>query len=264
MVGCEGFGFLTMLLPLLTLSLLSAAPTTGLTLSAQVGKSSTPATVYLDAIEQEFLASRLPVRRLTLQCEGKRECLVDAARTAGLPAIVSLTIASGRKQTTLDLEAVRVRDAVVIGQLTFVSTGRMGEAEKTQVRAFARQLFDALVEPEPVPTTDVPLAKAPVLVPENVDAGVNLLATAPTPRSRVPAYVMGGGALAGAITSGVFLGLATGARSELENQPEAANITRAQANQLAATANTDYTVALAAGIAAGALATGALIWLLTE
>lgn len=252
-----------MLLPLLTMSLLSAAPTTGLTLSAQVGKSSTPSTVYLDAIEQEFLASRLPVRRLPLKCEGKRECLVDAARAAGLPAIVSLTIASGRKQTTLDLEAVRVRDAVVIGQLTFVSTGRMGEAEKTQVRAFAKQLFDALNEPEPV-ATDVPLAKEPTLVPETVDAGVNLLATAPTPRSRVPAYIMGGSAIAGAITSGVFIGLATGARSELEQQPEAANITRAQANQLAATANTDYSVALAAGIAAGALATGAIIWLLTE
>ncbi|MGV3620001.1 MAG: hypothetical protein ACO1OB_04240 [Archangium sp.] len=252
-----------MLLPLLTLSLLSAAPATGLTLSAQVGKSSTPATVYLDAIEQEFLASRLPVRRLPLQCEGKRECLVDAAKKAGLPAIVSLTIASGRKQTTLDLEAVRVRDAVVIGQLTFVSTGRLGEEEKKQVRAFAKTIFDSLSEPEPVAKTDVPLVE-PRLLPGNVDAGVNVVTLTPEPRSRVPAYVMGGGAIAGAITSGVFLGLATGARGELENQPNPANISRAQAQALANTANTDYSVALAAGIAAGALATGAIIWLLTE
>lgn len=248
---------------ILTLSMLAAAPATGLTLSAQVGKSSTPATVYLDAIEQEFLASRLPVRRLTSACEGKRECLVDAAKGASLPAIVSVTIASGRKQTTIDLEAVRARDAAVLGQLTFVSAGRLGDAERTQLRAFARQLFDALDVPEP--TTDAPLARELQLTPKENAQTVDL--TQPPPvatRSRVPAWVMGGGAVAGAVTSGIFLGLATDSRTRLETTPDPSPLTRSQANQLAADANRDYSVALAAGIAAGALATGAIIWLLTE
>lgn len=254
-----------MLTALLTTSLLAAAPATGLTLSAQVGKSSTPAAAYLDALEQEFVGARLPVRRLNLSCDEKRECLVEAARTAELPAVVAVTLAAGKKQTTIDLEAVRVSDAATVGQLTFVVTGRMEDAERAQVRAFARQLYETLAAPEPKP--DTPLVKEPVvLTPVNPVDPLALTPPPPPPtsRSRVPAYVMGGGAVAGAVTSGIFLGLASSTRAQLESTPDPSPLTRVKADELAATANRDYSVSLAAGIAAGALATGAIIWLLTE
>ncbi len=254
-----------MLTALFATSLLAAAPATGLTVSAQVGKSSTPAATYLDALEQEFIAARLPVRRFELTCDGKRECLVDAARAADLPAIVAVTLAAGKKQTTIDLEALRVRDGSTVGQLTFVVTGRMGEPERAQVRAFATQLYEALAAPEPKP--DTPLANEPALLTPSNPVDPLALTTPPPPpstRSRVPAYLMGGGAVAGAVTSGVFLGLASASRETLESTPNPSPLTRAEADGLAAAANRDYSVSLAAGIVAGALATGAIIWLLTE
>ena len=113
-----------MLLSLLATTL-CAAPATGLTLSAQLGKVSTPVAAYLDAIEQELISSGLPVRRLTLTCDGKRECLISGAKTAGLPALVAVSVAYGKKQTTLDLEALRVDDGATVSQFTFAVSGRL-------------------------------------------------------------------------------------------------------------------------------------------
>lgn len=249
----------------LTLTLLSAAPATGLTLSSKLGKEATPVAAFLDAIEQELIAGKRPVRRLTLSCDGKRECLLAGAREAGVPSLVAVTVAYGKKQTTLDLEAVRTLDGATLSQLTFSVTGRLSEADRASLRKFAAQLDEALREPK----TDAPLATPPVVVvgepPPAPKPAVVVTQPVLTPvRSRVPAWVMGGGAVAGVVTSGVFLGLATGARSELEKTPDPSPLTRAQADGLAARANTDYSVALAAGLAAGALATGAILWLVTE
>ena len=60
-----------MLSLLLTSAVLHSAPV-GLTVSAQLGKSTTTVETYLRALEQEFLASELPVKRLVTQCEGAR------------------------------------------------------------------------------------------------------------------------------------------------------------------------------------------------
>lgn len=251
-----------MLTALLT-SLLTATPATGLTLSVQVGRDATPPTAYLDALEQDFLAVGQPVRRLDTSCEGERACLIAAAHAERLPSVVAVTLAAGKKQTTIDLEAVRVRDGATIGQLTFVVVGRLGDAEHTAVKDFATRLIDTLGEAP----LDRPVVVAPIpLTPEKpVDPlALTTPAPAPAPRTKVPAILLGGGALASAATSGVFLGLATDARAQLEGLPAQPDITRRDATDLAASANRDYSVALATGIAAGALATGALIWLLAD
>lgn len=247
---------------LLTSAVLGAAPV-GLTVSAQLGKSATPIETYLRALEQEFLATELPVRRLETKCDGARECLVDAAKAASLPGVVGVTFALGKKQTTIDLEALRARDGAMVEQLTFVVKDKLEENERWQVRAFAKRVAAAL-EPPKVTPTDAPVATTLTPAPKEDPL---LLTQKPTEtRSNVPAIVMGGAAGAAAITSGIFLGLATGARGELSaataNDP--ATITRAQADQLAKNANTNYSVALGTGIAAGALAVGTVIYLLAK
>ncbi len=249
---------------LLTSALLGSGPV-GLTVSAQLGKSTTPVEAYLRALEQEFLATDLPVKRLATKCEGHRECLVDAAKAASLPGIVGVTLALGKKQTTIDLEALRARDGAMVEQLTFVVKEKLEENERWQVRQFAKRVAAAIEPPKVVPLPDVPIATTLTPPPPKEDP-LLLTQKSPEPRGNAPAIVMGSAAGAAAITSGIFLGLATGARNELQKGTagDPATMTRAQADQLAKTANTDYSVALGTGIAAGALAVGTVIYLLAK
>jgi hypothetical protein len=248
---------------LLTLTMLGAAPATGLALSAQMGREGTPAAVYLDAIEQELVSSKLAVRRLTLSCDGRRDCLLAGTTAAKLPALVAVTVAYTKKQTTLDLEALRTTDGATVAQLTFSVTARLGETERASLRKFGALLAEALVEVKP----DAPVADAPPpqLTPDARPPPLSLTAAPLAPRrSSVPGWVMGGGAVASAVTSGIFLGMASSTRGSLEATPDPSPLTRAQAVSMAAEANRDYSVSLATGLAAGALAAGALIWFLTE
>jgi len=252
------------MLPLLLTSALLGSGPVGLTVSAQLGKSSTPVETYLRALEQEFLATDLPVKRLETKCEGHRECLVDAAKAASLPGIVGVTLALGRKQTTIDLEALRARDGAMVEQLTFVVKEKLEENERWQVRQFAKRIAAAIEPPKVVPPPDVPVVTT--LTPAPKEDPLLLTQKTPEARSNAPAIVMGSAAGAAAITSGIFLGLATGARNDLQKGTagDPATMTRAQADQLAKTANTDYSVALGTGIAAGALAVGTVIYLLAK
>lgn len=252
------------MLPLLFASALFGSGPVGLSVSAQLGKSTTPVESYLRALEQEFLATDLPVKRVVTKCEGARECLVAAAKAEALPGIVGVTLALGKKQTTIDLEALRTRDGAMVEQLTFVVKEKLEENERWQVRAFAKRVAAALEPPKVTPPPDTPVAVT--LTPAPKDDPLLLTQKPTASRSNTPAFIMGGAAGAAAITSGVFLGLATGARSELEQGTlgETATLTRARADQLAKTANTDYSVALGTGIAAGALAVGTVIYLLAK
>lgn len=253
------------MLSLLAAACLAAAPATGLTLSAQIGKATTPVSTLLDGIEQELLAGKLPVRRLGLACDGERDCLLKGAKAAGLPGIVSVSVAYAKKQATLDLEALRASDGVVVGQLTFsVIAGRFTEANREALRRLAAQMAEALTSPK----SDTPVVEVkPKLVADAVVAPPpELVAPAPAPaaarRSKVPAWVLGGAAVASGVTSAVFLGVASDANGRLNADPNP--MTRAEAELTAAAANRDYTLALATGLAAGALATGAILWLVTE
>lgn len=253
------------MLTLLTLTALSAGPTTGLALATQLGKSTTPPEVHLDAIEQELVATGLAVRRLTTACDGARDCLLAAARKENVQVLVGVSIAQRQKQTTFDLEAIRSDDGATVAQATFVVAARLGEVDRAQVRAFADRLKQAM----PAPMADVPVRdpEPTRLAPDPAPVPPPIVVTEPFPppgRSRVPAWVMLGGAGAATVTSGIFLGLATDARVRLESTPDPSPLTRAQAQRLADDANRNYTIALLTGAAAGALATGAVVWLLTD
>jgi len=252
------------MLPTLLTALLAAAPATGLTLSTQMGKPTTPAATYLDAIEQALVAGQLPVRRLPLLCEGRRECLLAGAQNAKLPGIVAITVAYGKKQTTLDLEALRSSDGTTVSQLTFAVTGRLTEADKAKVKAFAAQVATALTPVvSDAPKVDPPPEESKLTVREP-EKKIDLVLPVKEPKSKVPGWAFAGGALAAGVTSGIFVGIAGGTRAQLENTPNPSPLTRTEAEGLAAKANTEYSVALAIGLAAGALATAAIIWLVTE
>jgi hypothetical protein len=247
---------------LLTATILAASPATGLVLSAQMGREVTPAAAYLDAIEQELVSSKLAVRQLTLRCDGNRECLLAGAATAKLPALVAVTVAYTKKQTTLDLEALRSADGATVSQLTFSVTGRLSEADRAALRKFGATLAEALAVKADVPVVEAP---PPVLTPADHPPPLEL--TRPPPvaaRSSVPGWVMGGGAVASAVTSGIFLGMASSTRASLEATSDPSPLTRTQAEHMAAEANLDYSVSLGTGLAAGALAVGAIVWFLTQ
>ncbi|MBL8918309.1 MAG: hypothetical protein JNJ54_05575 [Myxococcaceae bacterium] len=248
-----------------TLLAVATAPSVGLTLSAQLGKTGTPPAVYLDVVEQELVAVGLPVRRLTTSCAGARECLIGVARTEKLAVLVGVTIAPRRKQTTLDIEALRPDDGASVAQLTFSVAERLREEDRRQVHAFAQRVKDAL--------PSAPLVDAPVREPERappvVVVSVPLTETPPPPpvrvtRSRAPAWILLSGAGATAVTSGIFLGFATDGRVRVEATPNPSLVPRPEVEALAVRANRDYTIALVAGAAAAALVAGALAWLFTS
>lgn len=245
--------------------LLSAAPATGLTLSEQMGKVGTPVTAYLDAIEQELVAGGVPVRQLKLSCSGKRDCLLAGAKEAGLPALVAVTVAYGKKQTTIDLEGLRTTDGTTLAQLTFTVGSRLTEPDRAAVQKFGTKLA-ALLSQSDVPRVEKPVEPPPRVItadppPPSLELSAPKVKAA---RSTAPGWLLGGGAVVAGATSGIFLGLATSSRATLETTPDPSPLTRSQATGIAADANRDYSVALATGLAAGALATAAIIWLVSE
>jgi hypothetical protein len=246
---------------LMTLMVLAASQTTGLTLSAQLGREGTSPAVYLDAIEQELVASKLAVRQLTLRCDGKRDCLLAGAASAKVPALVAVTVASTKRQTTLDLEALRTDDGSTISQLTFSVAGRLSETDRASLREFGAALVEALTVKEGAPLVEATPILTPVDRPPPLEVAKDLVVTS---RSGAPGWAMGGGAVASAVVSSIFLVRASTTRANLEATPYLSPLTRTEATQMAAEANRDYSVSLATGFVAGALATGALVWFLTR
>lgn len=245
----------------LVTALVLAAPTTGLMVSEQIGKPTQPLATFLDPIDAELVAAKLEVRRLTAKCDGKRECLVEAGRAAQLKTVVALTIAWGKRQT-IDVEVIRIRDAVTLNQLTFTTAGKLTDSDRAKVRVVGAQLFEALSAEEK--TTDVP-RREPELVTNatpSTDAGLVLTTPPPSSRSKVPGWVLVGGGAATGVVAGVLTGVATSQRADVERDPNP--LTRVQAQELANQANGGYTAALVCSVAAGALITAGIVWLVAE
>lgn len=119
---------------------------------------------------------------------------------------------------------------------------------------------DPVVKSEPV-RTDTP--KVTKLEPSTVTTTPEIVAPVSKGSGMtVAAWTFTGAAVASAAVAGTFGALGLGAKSELEkNDAGNSALTRSQANALAAQANTDFSVALGAGIGAGVLgAVSAILW----
>lgn len=253
------------MLTLLLTSLLAAAPATGLTVASQLGKGGAPVSTWLDAVEQELL-TQLPVKRLTLKCDGDRTCLHAGARDAQLRGLIALSVASGKKQTTLDLEAIRTSDGTTVGQLTFTVTGtRLTPSDKEAIAKLGGRLAAALTEPAKTdtPVVEPPPPPPPVLTTSAPPTKPLDLAQPAPKRSKAPGWILGGAGVAAGIVSASFLIVATGERAEFDRKTQVTEspLTRAEAQDLAKRTNDHYTVSLGTGIAAAALVTAAILWL---
>lgn len=112
---------------------------------------------------------------------------------------------------------------------------------------------------EPTPATDTPVAHSLTPTPKPASARKDFMAEAP--KSTTAAWAVSGVAVVAAATAGTFAVLGNGARTELEQTNNGfANMSYRDAQAKQATANTDFTIAAAAGIGA-ALAAGAAAWL---
>lgn len=245
----------------LVTAMVLTAPATGLVVSEQIGKPTHPLAAFFEPIEAELLAAKLGVIRLSAKCDGKRTCVVEAGRAAGVPTVVAVTIAWGKRQT-IDLEVIRVRDAVTLNQLTFTTTGKLTDSDRARVRVVAVQLFETLTA-EDNKVSDVPRREPELVtsVPSTPDAGLVVAAPAPS-RSKVPGWMLVGGGAAAGVTAGVLAGVASSQRALVETDPSP--LTRAEAQNLANQANGEYTAALVCTLAASALVTAGIVWLVAE
>lgn len=245
-----------MTVAVLTSLVLLAAPTTGLVLSTEVGKPGTVvASQHLDALEQELIAAKFAVRRLEAPtCKGEHACLLELARKESVPVLISVSIAWGKKQTTIDLEALRVSDGATVAQLTFALPARISDAERAKVKPFLAQVAESVND---APTKDL---SADLTPPPVVDASPAIVAT----RSRIPEFATGGGAVLTGVAAAVMLGVASGTNAQLNGTPDPSPLTRMQAQQLAADANGQYTASLVFGLSAAALAAVTVVLFLRE
>lgn len=248
-------------------AVLAASPTVGVFVSSELGKpEATPAATYLQAIEAELTAAKLEVVRLTSTCKGDRACELKLGAEAKVAAIVPVTIAWAKKRSTIDVEAVRLKDAVSIGQLTFSVSGKLGKPQDGQIATFATSVSSGLPRVDDAPRVEPRVEATKPLTPTTTPTGTTVLTTPPptTTRSRVPALVVGGVAIGSGVASGVLLGLAAGAQGQVNGLTDPAPITRPQAQALVDQANGQYTASLALGITAAAAATVAIILLAAE
>lgn len=247
--------------------ILAVSPTVGIFVSSELGKPDAAAAAsYLQAIEAELTDAKLEVVRLTSTCKGDRPCELKLGADAKVVAIVPVTIAWAKKRATIDVEAVRLKDTVSIGQLTFSVSGKLGKPQTGEVATFAGTVSAGLPRIDDTPRLE-PRVEAPPKKTLTPSTGPVVTVTSPPPaptRSRVPGIVVGGVAIGTGVASGVLLGLASSGHSTINSLGDPPSLTRAKAQSLADEANGQYTASLALGLTAAVTATVAIILLAAD
>lgn len=241
---------------------LAASPSVGLMISVELGKPDpgSSALTWLDALEAELTAAKLPVVRLTSTCQGDRACELKLGAEAKVGAVVPVTLSWAKKKVSIDVEAVRLSDGASVAQVTFTATGRLSKPQQEQLMGFANRISAALPSVSDVPKVE-PKVEAPP--PPKEDPVKVALAPAPAPAasgSKVPALVVGGVALAAGVASGVMLGVASAGRADFDAKTmDPSPLTRAEAVQMKDTVNGQYSASLGLGIGAAAAAVVAAV-----
>jgi hypothetical protein len=252
-----------MLCALLLSSLVSASPTVGVTVSNSIG-TPTGSTDWLALITDELQKAQVDAKRMKTPCAGEAKCLLKLTAAEGHFAVVSLTIAYGKKETTLDLEAIRVRDGTGFSQVTFKDSSALSTTSRALL---AKLAGDILKLPEAMPVIEKKEPVAVVLTPKPKEEPVNPIVVLPSKpmKSVVPGVALGAGAIAVAVVSAVFLGIAMGQKTTIDKARASPNsITKSEAEKTAADANGNFSISLGTGIGAAALAVGSTVWFVTE
>jgi hypothetical protein len=237
----------------------------------------------VDSLRREGVGELLEVARAAKElralgfsdprtCQGTQACLAKLAVLLGPHAIVvGVDVGRVGKTLAIHLDAVAADQEAPLASLDVSSSlDGWSDAMSAQIVVFARDVKAGLVikravdVPPPLPPPDAPVTQQLLPPPSLGPAHPSPQLTARAPR--VGAFVLGGGALASAIAAVTFGLLGLGAKAQYEGAlvrlPDgtfASSLTQARANQLASTANTDFTVALSTAILAAALG-GAATW----
>jgi len=212
------------------------------------------------ALDAEGIPVRRPPGSPALACAARRACVRDTGVTLGSRAVVAVDIGHVTGQMAVNVEAVSVPDGQRLAQLSFsILSAGYPAGVQAELEKFARALKKAL-GPEDAPV----VAKLePVAAPPPVQVVAPREATSSAP---VGPLIVAGLAVAAAVAS-VSLGVsANGKASELERAKTtylgmpSSNLSRAQAEQLAASANGQYAGSAVGAGAAVALGAGALVW----
>lgn len=216
-------------------------------------------------------------------------CFSQAGQTAFVDAVLQVGATNAKGRTTVTFQLLSLDDGRVIKRE--VATGpsnNLGKALTPVITRLAKlikpqaggskppeKVEPEKTTPEPVVTAPEPAKTTPVQTPPDVPKKTVLepVVVAPPPSIVAPVEPKGSGltvaawtttglAVAAAGVAGTFGVLGLNARGELDkNEGGVSALSRSQANALAGQANTNYSVALGAGIGAGVLGVvSAILW----
>jgi hypothetical protein len=243
-------------------------------------------------VKMKFAGPQAPATQCLVRSAGERSrCLAQAGETAFVEAVLQVGAAASKGRTTVTFSLLSLDEGRLIKrEVATGPSGNLGPAVKPVAARLAKLIKPrGRTEPKPEPVVTRPEPKAePVVKPEprpsdpvvtrpppDAPKTTNLEpSTTPPPPSvvepvtprgggvRVAAWTTTGLAVAAAGLAGTFGALGVSAQSELgRNEGGVSSLSRSQANALAAQANTNFSVALGAGIGAGVLGiTSAILW----
>jgi hypothetical protein len=254
-----------MVVALLLSSLLAQSPDVGLTLSVAVRVPKERQSALLDQVARELSGAGLSLKRLDTICAGDEACLSGVARNQKLPVLVAAALSAAGRETLIDLEALTGDDPRPFTHVTLTIGKQLDENVKTALRLFAADVKQRLAPPQVVKPPDAPL-KTEVVPPPKEPPPPLAEPLPPEPaKSRVGPLALGIGAVAaGAVSAGFGLAGNGSIQESQRNVDGVSPYTRQQANDLRQQGNTQLSVALGTGIAAGALAAAALVWLVAD
>jgi hypothetical protein len=247
-------------------------------------------------VKMKFAGPQAPATQCLLRPAGERaRCLAQAGETAFVEALLQIGAVASKGRTTVTFSLLSLDEgrlikrevatgpsdklgaalAPVAGRLAKVIKPRAKSEPKPEPKPEPVARPERPVKPEPVaraePTPDTPRPTPPTdapratsLEPQATPPPASVVEPAPAPGGglRAAAWTTTGLAVAAAGVAGTFGALGLTAQSELSRDEGGVSaLSRSQANALAAQANTNYSVALGAGIGAGVLGVvSAILW----
>lgn len=193
-------------------------------------------------------------------CKSDRACLARVGVAVRAPVVLLIEPATVGKEVAVVIQAIVSADGSLAAEESFsVSISGVEKELPARLTSLITTLQARRAKPKDVPL----VVTAPVLTPAPIEPPKVVLAPE-KPKPLLP-WVLGGGAVAAGVASGVFAGMAASNAAEfrggifMQNGAPATRLTQAEVDAAVARTNTDASVALAAGIGAGLLAAGALV-----
>ena len=248
------------MIALALLTVLAAQPPhVALVKRSSAGIDNAVTAVVMRAVSDALLEDGLTASLEDLRCPGDAACLASVAQGSSAVATVALTLVRGRKQLTVDLEAVDEAERA-LGVVTF-TVPLLGAPLPLEGTQFLKRVADALLAAHQAADAPKLQQLEPVARPPPV-AAVEVRARSSSGSAGLK--VAGGSAIVlGAATVGVLIAamvVKSGLEGQLARQP--LPLTRVEAEQQASLANGLFTATvIAGGLTTAATVTTGVLWL---